>query len=82
MRKLPCRLPAQDLDADHGQRGENEDHEDLPEVVDRGKERQPDQEDKGENRVDDNRAVAQVRRQEASHGDLVAAGPREERPHR
>ena len=54
---------------------ENHDHEDLPDVVDRGKERQPEQEDKGDNRIDDNRAVAQVRREEASHGDLVAAGP-------
>ena len=44
-RKLPCRLPAQDLDAHHGQHGENHDHQDLPEVVDRGKERQPDQEE-------------------------------------
>ena len=38
---------AQDLDAHHGQRGENEDHEDLPEIVDRGNERQPEQEEQG-----------------------------------
>ena len=82
VRKLPRRLPAQDLDAHHGQRGENDDHEDLAEVVDRGKERQPEQEEEGENRIDDNRVVAQVRREEASHGDLVAAGPCEQAPRR
>ena len=77
MRKLPCRLPAQDFDADHRQRGKSEDHEDLPGVVDRGKERQPEQEDEGEDQVDDNWMFAQIGRQESADRDLAATGPGE-----
>src|SRR3954451_6003251 len=80
IRKLSCRLPSQDLDADHRQRGENEDYKDLAEVVDRRKERQPEQEDEGQDRIDDHRPLTQVGRQEAPHRDLMPAGPCDQPP--
>ena len=73
-RKLPRRLPSQELDADDGQARQDDDHQDLPEVVDPGYERQPQQEEHRDDRVHGDRMVAQVRRQEAPDRDLVAAG--------
>ena len=76
-RKLPRRLPPQDLDAHHGQRREHDDHQDLPEVVDPGMNDSQSRNSAATTAVDRDRMVAQVRREEASHRDLVAPGPRQ-----
>ena len=77
-RELLRRLPAQELDAHDGQHRERDDHQHLAEVVDRGREGQPEQEEDGGDRVDRDPMVAQIWREEAPYRNGVAAGSRHE----